>query len=301
MKPEWIICPTCKEIIIMKEKDMHQDGIPGKWIPREFAEERDKMRAIIKEMGNLLEDFYDFRGCWRPVVSKIEEIDWQAAQPDDTIPLIWPLGLEDYFTLYPTNVIVIAGEKNSGKTSFALNLAYLNALNSPLPIHYFSSEMLAQELSVRVSKFPSSEPFKNTHFFPLPYDSEPDIIEPDAINIVDFLEVEDEFWRVGKKIRKMWEKLKKGIVVVAVQKDPDARLGRGKAFSAEKARVYLTMTKQQKMTLAEVKNFKGDKKPDGMVIPYQFGPDALLTRRVTAPAPSKNNIRPLPNRRDTNV
>lgn len=248
----------------------------------DMALRRIAKRGIVVECG-------EQRGCWRTVTNGITELDWEQADIEDVIPLKWPLGLEQYFTLYPTNVIVCAGEKNAGKTSFMLNLAYLNA-ESKLPIVYFSSEMAAQELKVRLSLFPSQEPFKRVKFFPLEYHSLTDVIQPDAINIVDFMEVDEEFWLVGKKIRQMWERLTTGIILVAVQKDPDAKLGRGKAFSTEKARVYITMTKKQVMTLVEVKNYKGAKKPDGLVISYQFEKNALLTRK-TIQQPALSNVK----------
>jgi hypothetical protein len=243
---------------------------------------------------NIVQPCGETRGCWRPVAVVVEEIDWESAETTDIIPLIFPLDLHEHWTLYPTNVVVVAGEKNSGKTSLMLNLIYLNALTIGMPMVYFSSEMAAQELKVRVKAYPSREPFRQTTFKPLDYDSVVDVIEPDAINIIDFLEVEDEFWLVGKKIRKMWEKLQKGIVIVAVQKDPDSKLGRGKAFSTEKARVYLTMTKRQNLCLEEIKNYKGDKKPDGMVIPYQFGINALIEKRLLPQPKLKPNMRVLP-------
>jgi len=238
------------------------------------------LRRLAKK--GLVTECGEQRGCWRPIVNGLSELEWEEADTNDTIPIKWPLGLEEYFTIYPTNVVVVAGEKNAGKTSFMLNLVYLNALSLDMPIRYYSSEMAKQELSVRLKLFPSLDPFKQAKFYPLNIDSVVDVIEEDAVNIIDFLEIEDEFWLVGKKIRKMWEKLGRGIVIVAVQKDEGSKLGRGKAFSTEKARVYLTMTKKQNMTLAEIKNYVGEKKPDGTIISYVFNKHALLERRPVA-------------------
>ena len=157
--------------------------------------------------------------------------------------------------------------------------------------------MAAQELAVRINMFPSKEPFTKVDFMPLDYEAITDMIEPDAINIIDYLEVEDDFWKVASRIRKIWQKLNKGIVILALQKDPDSKYGRGKMFSSEKARVYVTMTKRQNMTLEEIKNYKGKKKPDGTIIPYLFV-DGIIERRVqvkpsTSPSTSKTNVIPL--------
>lgn len=235
---------------------------------------------------NLVTECGEQRGCWRPVQNTLERINWREADPDDIIPMKWPLGIEQHFTLYPTNVIILAGEKNSGKTAYCLNTAYMN-VNLPYPINYFSSEMAAQELAVRIRMFPNQDVFDRINFYPLNVEAVVDVIDPDAINIVDFLEVEDEFWKIARRIRQMWQKLRKGIVLVAIQKDADARYGRGKAFSAEKARVYITMTKRLNMTLEEIKNFKGDVKPDGKVIPYMFGPNGSILPKPPPPPKPK--------------
>jgi hypothetical protein len=238
--------------------------------------------ALIREMekGNLVK-CGDKRGCWRPTVTTMEPINWRDANPNASIHLVWPLELDQYFDLYPTNIVIIAGEKNAGKTAFCLNFAYLNHADCPMPIHYFSSEMMEQELAVRVCKFPEQEPFDRVHFWRLEYETVVDMIQPNCINIIDFLEVTDEFWLVGHKIRKIWEKVENGIAIICIQKDPDAKLGRGKAFSTEKARVYLTMTKKQLLTLEEVKNWKNDVRNPGLVIPYRFRKDGIIERKQT--------------------
>ena len=252
-------------------------------VARQDKKAADMALRRMAEQG-VIKPCSDQRGCWRPITNIREKINWREADPTDIIDLKWPLKLEQHFTLYPTNIVICAGEKNSGKTAFVLNTAYMNH-DIDLPITYFSSEMAAQELAVRIGYFKKKERFDNVSFYPLDVDSMVDVIEPDSINIVDFLEIEDEFWKVARRIRQVWQKLRRGIAIICIQKDPDARYGRGKAFSTEKARVYLTMTKKQNMTLEEVKNYKGDKKPDGLVIPYQFGEDGMLraTPRVAAP------------------
>jgi hypothetical protein len=67
-------------------------------------------------------------------------------------------------------------------------------------------------------------------------------IGPDhKIYIVDYLEVNDNFWEIGKMIRKIHDKLRDGICFIAIQKKTNAYLGRGAEFSLEKARLYLSL------------------------------------------------------------
>jgi len=56
----------------------------------------------------------DKRGCYR-IVKESEEIDWLSADINNIYPIKWPFELEKYVTIYPGNIIVVAGEKGSGK------------------------------------------------------------------------------------------------------------------------------------------------------------------------------------------
>ena len=69
-----------------------------------------------------------------------------------------------------------------------------------------------------------------------------DVIEPDSINMIDYFEISDKFYLIGGEIKKIYEKLKTGIAIIALQKDPNASDGRGGMFSREKARLYITIT-----------------------------------------------------------
>jgi len=50
-----------------------------------------------------------------------------------------------------------------------------------------------------------------------------DVIDPNGINIIDYLEVLDDFWKVGQQIKAIHDKLKNGIAVIAIQKNKGAR------------------------------------------------------------------------------
>jgi hypothetical protein len=67
------------------------------------------------------------------------------------------------------------------------------------------------------------------------------VIKPNDINIIDFLEIHDDFWKIGGMIKGIYDKLDNGIAVIAIQKDPIKEHGVGATRSLEKARLYLTM------------------------------------------------------------
>jgi hypothetical protein len=69
-----------------------------------------------------------------------------------------------------------------------------------------------------------------------------DVIRPDEVNIVDFLQLHEDFWKVGGFINEMHKRLNRGVVFIAIQKNPgadhglgDARSIRGKIPSARSA------------------------------------------------------------------
>jgi len=182
-------------------------------------------------------------------------IEWQKADPGKPLDLLWPFALENWVALFPKNIVVVAGAPNAGKTGFVLNFIHRNMhrveIAELLPIQYFTSEMGAQELKLRLSKFPPTEwsfdARERSNDFA-------DVITPTKINIVDFLEVTNEFYLIAEEIKAIHEKLTTGIAIVAIQKNPDQLLGRGGAFSMEKARMYLSMD-SGKLTIVKGKNW----------------------------------------------
>jgi len=226
----------------------------------------DMALARLAKSG-VIEPHGEKRGCWRLKNLSKETLDWEASDPNDTVNLIWPLRLEETLTIYPKNVIVLAGEKNSGKTAFLLEMAYRNA--GHLPISFFSSEMGAQELGLRVRLFPEAAPFKKVGFFAASNGNFADLTEPDHVNIYDFLEMTDDFWKIAGRIRKIFDRLHRGVAIIAIQKKYGERLGRGGDFSGEKSRVYMTLRKGE-LKMEMVKNWKGKSNPNGRVYPFRL-------------------------------
>ena len=176
-------------------------------------------------------------GWYRRIENESPSIEWETADISATIPLKWPFELENYALIYPKNIAVIAGAPNAGKTAFLLNFIKLNM--DKYNIHYYSSEMGPEELKLRLSKFGNIKwkfdaRERSTNFA--------DVIYPDDINIIDYIEITSgEFYLIGEELRAIFDKLHKGVAVVALQKKKGAELGRGAEFSLEKPRLYLSM------------------------------------------------------------
>lgn len=181
-------------------------------------------------------------GCYQRVKKEEDNfIDIESADTT-TLPIKFPLGIHELVKIMPKNIIVIAGESNSGKSAFLLNVAAKNMIDHQ--VFYFSSEMGGTELKERLQNFNEKMPFdmwKHCTFIERANDFDL-AIRPDAINIIDFLEIHDEFYKIGGYIKKIFDKLNKGIAVIAIQKNIGLDFGLGGARSIEKARLYLAMS-----------------------------------------------------------
>lgn len=137
-----------------------------------------------------------------------------------------------------------------------MNVAWMN--QKDFEVVYLNSEMHETEFKKRMQKFAPLSHWKITGY--KCHNNFEDYIEsnPKRIYIVDYLEVHDNFYEIAKPIRKIHEKLGDAICFIGIQMKSGATLGRGGDFSAEKARLYLTMDynseeKRTKVTIYDAK------------------------------------------------
>ncbi len=209
------------------------------------------------------------RGHYRKVEKDCADIDIfsSVAEP---LNLRYPLGIHELVVTHPKNIIIIAGEPNAGKTAYLLNFAQMN-IGRDHEIVYFSSEMGAIELQARLKKFniPMDE-WKNVIWKERASEFA-QMIRPNAINIIDFLEVHDEFYKIGLFIKQIFDKLDKGVAFIALQKNKGRDEGLGGGRSIEKARLYLAM-EPGRLKIVKAKNWRNDEiNPNGLVRTYRLG------------------------------
>jgi hypothetical protein len=158
------------------------------------------------------------------------------------IDIIYPLDLHHLFRTMPKNIICFAGTQDSGKTAFMLNIARLN-INRGMRIRYCSSEMGETEIAGRVANFKDfsvSKWEKYIETYELTVDPR-DAVEPDSINILDYVEISSDFSQIAAIFAGIYHKLKKGIAIVCLQMSEHKDYGRGDSFSMEKPRLYVTL------------------------------------------------------------
>lgn len=231
----------------------------------QLVTKRDKanLRQIMHRLciQNILKKQGKQAGVYHIVDSELEEIDWMNAETEE-FPITLPLDLDDFVKIMPKNLIVVAGAPNSGKTAFLMNIVRNNMFNNN--INYYSSEMSEGEFRDRILKFGDPPPEKWKFKAYNRCSDFADVIQPNDVNIIDFLEIHDEFWKVGGMMRDIYEKLDKGIAIIALQKQAGAKMGRGGVATLEKPRLYLSMD-AGKITIEKGKNWRYQTiNPNGM-------------------------------------
>jgi hypothetical protein len=86
----------------------------------------------------------------------------------------------------------------------------------------------------------------------------------------------------GGEIRRIYDKLKDGIAVIAIQKDEGAEYGRGKDFAREKARLYVTLNDKgthNELKIIDAKNWaQPGHNPKGKVFRFKLVDGAKFIR-----------------------
>lgn len=202
-------------------------------------EDRKNVSIILKRLceDGIIEKCGNKNGQFRLINTELEPLDWMSAATEP-LDLRMPFGIEHLVKLYPGNVAVIAGFPNAGKTAFIQNFIRFN--QDRYPIHLFSSEGGPEELKMRLSKF--GYPLESWNFKSWNRTGNfADVIRPDAVNIIDYLEIHDDFYKVGGMIKAISDKLTSGFALIALQKNTGRDEGLGGARGLEKPRLYMAM------------------------------------------------------------
>jgi len=234
---EWVkLAPgefTCFDV----DRELELSGVDIKRV-RTIALERLVEDGVLDHVGSR-------RGVYRPAKKELESIDMAIA--DDRPLDIWlPFAMHELVNILPGNIITIGGEKNSGKTAVLLNLAFDN--RNRFDVHYFNSEMGAGEIKLRCQKYCDSHrtgmsEWKKVHFYERS-DAFSDVIftGKNSLNIIDFYECHDEFYKMGEGIRKIHDKLDGALAFIAIQKNPGNEDPVGGRRVTEKSRVHVNIS-----------------------------------------------------------
>lgn len=204
--------------------------------------DRENKQRISRVLSRMVDDEIIKResnrnGVFRRIDRDCEMVDWENAT-GETIEFACALGSDRYTKLHKKSIVCIGGSKDAGKTTYALSCALMNIKNFE-HIRYVTSEMGPDELRDRLIRFdcPLSQ-WKKIEFIERHRDF-PDVVLPDGLTIIDFLDVVEDFYMVIKYMAQIYEALDTGVCVVCLQKDPGKDFSRGGPGSEDKARLAI--------------------------------------------------------------
>ena len=178
------------------------------------------------------------------------------------IDMRYPFGLERWFVTYSKTIVLVSGIPDAGKTAWLLNVARENMHLAP--VYYWTSEMGGPELYSRVESFDDFDAKlwdEKIKFAERSEDFE-DVVKlhPDAIHIIDNLELNEDFYTVGKKIDAIWRALGKGVALIGLHKDAGKEYALGGMASIKRPRLWLDLAPRKgggnTMKVGKFKNWR---------------------------------------------
>ncbi len=203
--------------------------------------------ALLRRKDKTIQKVGSKDGIYVKIDQQMEFIDFDEKELVP-YPVELPLRLGDLVTTMSGNIILIAGEYNSGKTTFLMNCLQMN--RNKLPIRYLSSEMDSDEFKLRFRGYgiPISfwKPDDLLDYVKLKkYNDYHHCLKPDGLNIIDYLEFKESDYSLGAEIIKdIHDALGNGICIVGIQKKEGVRLPRSGDMVLEKPRLAITLTKE---------------------------------------------------------
>lgn len=250
-------------------------------------ENRQKILYRLTRDKNILIQHQTINKRFRYITTDIVRLDYKNTVATDPLPIKWPFKLEKVFNMYPGGMAVFAGVPNEGKTAVLLNFLYLNN-DSGLPIYYICSEMGDSELRSRLDMVGGMD-IQDWHFEAISKAANfEDVVVPDAINIIDYLEITTNLYDINTYLTAIQNKLESGIAVIAIQKKKGAELGRGAEFSLEKPKLYVSLDSHKaKIVKAKswaVKNYN----PNGLICGYKVIDGWIIEQTTEWQQPSED-------------
>jgi hypothetical protein len=221
-------------------------------------------KGVIERVGAV-------RGHYQLIDRTCSEINF-LEQSTAAHSLILPFELHKRVKVMPGNIILVAGERNSGKTTYVLQVLYLNNKNLSCGERlYFTSEC-PSELRTRLELF--DLPLKDWNFKAFERSQNfHQVIKPDAVNIIDYLEIHTDFYAVGGLLAEIHNRLTTGIAIVCLQKNRGSDTGLGGARGLEKPRLYLSLSSNppagNTIKIVKAKSYVGTN-PNGMELDFKL-------------------------------
>lgn len=195
-------------------------------------------------------------------------IAWNDAEDGDELSISWPrshtdgsrFSFDGRIIVRPRDEIVVAGLSNWGKSTFARNFLAEN-----LDAWDGKIQMMVNEYSpgrfkgvLNRMSWISFVYNDNTPRFTLieRHDDWKYAIEPDWINIIDWVSLTDNFYLIRSIMEGIQETLRNGIALIVLQKREGKDLGEGGGMTEDRAAAYFNID-SGRLSVRKVKEWKG--------------------------------------------
>lgn len=216
------------------------------------------------------------RGLYKKL-RQIKPITSLRASASNPIDIVFPYGREDgssfgFEELLETDegdCMVISGVSNTAKTLWVINMLAVNMDKFPCVLMGNEYDRVDGKLSpkfVRRLERMSWAGWENDSgelkFTILPVKEDYEAwVEPGKINFIDWINLGEDFYKVGMIIESIKTAVGNGVAVVVLQKNEDRKLGRGGAPTIDLADFYISLDPmgnyQRRLTVVKAKAQKG--------------------------------------------
>jgi hypothetical protein len=160
----------------------------------------------------------------------------------DSFDVIFPLEVGSFARVSQGDLVVISGEKSSGKSCFLGETALLN--RHRIHINYIVTENI-RKIAKRFILWGYSEVdiLRHMTFIEARARNYDNVIKPDSLNILDYYNPKDgDFTKVAKELESMASQLDSGILVVGIQKAKGSLYARGGELSNELSQLTVVLS-----------------------------------------------------------
>ncbi len=244
--------------IVTSHGDFHVADIKKQLNIRD--EDFNALRSLVSRLAkeNICKSLGRKDGWYRKVDDLVKpEVFWKSTK-GGKMDITFPKGTDDTsfdfqkhnVTVVKGDALVLAGLTNAGKSGFCLNLLAENV--DKYKIKYITTEYNQHRFWNRIQNMTWVEWFKTDdpqnpedckfELIKRKENFEDVITEKDEFVIVDWINLVDEMWKIGKIVQDLKEKMNEsGVLVVVLQKDKMKDTGRGGSWTLDFADLGIVM------------------------------------------------------------
>jgi hypothetical protein len=239
--------------------------------------DKNRVRVALHKLceKGIIERYKDRPGHYRKVNNIYVEQEWWQAT-GEPLPVLFPLNIHHYAKIYNGNTILLEGAKSQGKTAFCIEFARLNRDLFSDRVLYQNVEMASSEILNRAKSYPPAvftpEEMRQSIEFVPRTENWWDIVNPNGVNVIDYVVEYQDAYKVAQYIFNIHKKLKSGIALIVVQKDPNKAYGYGGYSIRNIPRLVISLQKHT-AKLEDIKSFYNvddQGNPTGMECKYKL-------------------------------